>query len=115
MESGYEDRADISTRYSHVGKLHAAVEPGDEDREESDLHATAGRASQGSAQQPWWSSIGPSNEASTPGASGAAMISPRQKRIRYAMLTHMTVACAVGPCNEPRIDGTSYCAMSARG
>ena len=26
------------------------------------------------------------------------------------MLTHMTVACAVGPCNEPRIDGTSYCA-----
>jgi len=26
------------------------------------------------------------------------------------MLTHMTVTCAVGPCNEPRIDGTSYCA-----
>ena len=42
--------------------------------------------------------------------SGAVTISTRQKRIRYAMLTHMTVACAVGPCNEPRIDGTSYCA-----
>src|SRR5674476_203165 len=42
--------------------------------------------------------------------SGAVTVSTRRRRIRYAMLTHMTVACAVGPCNEPRIDGTSYCA-----
>jgi len=33
--------------------------------------------------------------------SGAVTISTRQKRIRYAMLTHLTVACAVGPATNP--------------
>ena len=26
------------------------------------------------------------------------------------MITSMTVTCAVGPCNAPRVDGSPYCA-----